>query len=273
MSSPVQVSWPISPVGIRCVLLTTIKGRIVPKTTSDSSSTESATFDHTIRIADCTAECQPTTTLHFLTSFTELPLAGILEGIFGGLASWPSQSERVIDAEGSVATTGRSTPFTDRSDVLSVTTIETRVEQNGLSSAICALFGWKEDTSSRRVLEISEENSDRLVRPNNGLPCCLCSALKCKCSAGEGPELKSLGPLDIRQGIEIDLPTTNSCEETGEIVHDGGEAVQQGCAHLSQDSNNTAEGDEYWKWDQDIQQFVHTDRDTGKTIVCPDWFD
>lgn len=270
-----------SPVGGCCVLLTIIKGRSAPETKSEPYSTEGITFDQAMHISDWTTEDQPNNIPRFLPPFIDLPLAGIFEGILSDVASWSSRSERAIQTEDSGVTTGRSTPFTDRSDVPSFTTIETRLEQKGLSSIIWAWFGWKEDTSSRRTLEIKEENSDRLGSSDD-LPCCVRSTLKCESSAGGGPRVVLQGAVESSHCVETISPTTDSHKEAKKVeiqggetssAYDGGEAVQNDWTHLYQNSNTTVEEEEYWRWDQGIQQFVHTDRDTGKAMVCPDWFD
>ncbi|KAK3998334.1 hypothetical protein QBC44DRAFT_363870 [Cladorrhinum sp. PSN332] len=206
-----------------------------------------------------------------------------LVGFFGGMRSTgngASSSDRVLDAEDLATSTGRSmTPSTERSNVPSVTTAESRADQKSSSSTFWALFGNKDVSGSGKSLQIEEPPTEALRSANATSPRA-CLTLDCK-RLGRDPNTRFREDLTAERFVEIDSSSLGSDEASsqanmpkgrGSRMHEKSEPNHDERKELSRYNNLTAE-DNYWKWDQQREQFIHLDVNTGKSVACPNWFD
>ncbi|KAK4160075.1 hypothetical protein QBC43DRAFT_120534 [Cladorrhinum sp. PSN259] len=245
----------------------------IPSNDPKHDPPEATTFPQTFSFPDgATSDLTNFSVPRFLSPLIDLPLIGLFEGVWplSDAASWSSRSNPALDVGDSAIITRQSTPITERSNTPSVTTSEANANQRSSSSRLWAWFRGKEVRAAGNTLEIKESNGSTGEQANGTLQhACLKAEFKhprkspddeAKKKSGVGNCFeKSLGPRESDEGLSKVIIT----REKGSSMH-----------HSAQtDSSHRKGEDNYWEWDRERQQFIHTDTDTGKAVACPNWFD
>ncbi|KAK4201088.1 hypothetical protein QBC40DRAFT_278818 [Triangularia verruculosa] len=89
----------------------------------------------------------------------------------------------------------------------------------------------------------------------------------CVSALGEHPQ----GHQAILEAEEESLERDGECGTEPEHTEQSGNIPAT--SEEEENHEECSENDPFWTWDRQRQRFVHVDEETGKEIICPEWFD